>query len=310
MTAATIVVPTRAGAARLPVLFRALETQSFADFEIIVVVDGDIDGTAALAQAWSPRLPIRVITFPENRGRSHALNAGFTNARGEVLIRCDDDLEPDRNYVRNHVACHEGQTPLGAVGLYLNVYPDNPYTRVYARQRDAIFRQDAYRTTSDMTWRYWAGNVSTTSELWRRVGPYDTAYRAYGFEDVDWGFRLHALGVPIRILPSLETVHHSPATSTLIRARRALHSGAARRTFERLHGGEALGSDRVQGLWGRATDRVGRRLSRRGVDRLARLADWAADPLPQPLAEKLIAFTVESAAAAGRHQPAELDLSI
>lgn len=310
MTRASVVIPSRGGAQRLPRLLAALAAQTHPDTEVVVVLDGDVDGSAAVLEPWSDRLDLRVVTFPENRGRSAALNAGFVAATGGVLIRCDDDLEPDRNYVRNHVACHEGQTPLGAVGLYLNVYPDNPYTRVYARQRDAIFRQDAYRTTSDMTWRYWAGNVSTTSELWRRVGPYDTAYRAYGFEDVDWGFRLHALGVPIRILPSLETVHHSPATSTLIRARRALHSGAARRTFERLHGGEALGSDRVQGLWGRATDRVGRRLSRRGVDRLARLADWAADPLPQPLAEKLIAFTVESAAAAGRHQPAELDLSI
>lgn len=310
MTSASVVVPSRGGASRLPVLFRALEAQTLTDFEIILVADGDIDGTTEMCRTWSSRLPIRVITFPENRGRSVALNEGFSSARGEVLIRCDDDLEPAPNFVASHVACHDSVRPAGAIGLYRNVFPDNPYTRAYARKRDDMFRGEAYRTNQRETWRYWAGNVSVTRAVWQLVGPYDTAYRAYGFEDVDWGFRLHKLGLPINIRPELETVHHSPATSTRIRARRAFHSGAARNTFERLHGGDALGDDPVKSLWGRATDQLGRRLGLQGVDRLARLTDWSVERLPMSVSEKMIAFSVESAAVAGRGHPDTLDLSV
>ena len=65
----SIVVPTRGGRARLPVLLDGLARQGDPDFEVVVVVDGDVDDTEALL-ARRTDLDLRTIAFPENRGRS------------------------------------------------------------------------------------------------------------------------------------------------------------------------------------------------------------------------------------------------
>ncbi|HET7822044.1 MAG TPA: glycosyltransferase, partial [Ornithinibacter sp.] len=156
--AASVVVPTRGGRGRLDVLLGCLEAQDTDDFEVVVVVDGDIDGSAPFLAARPSPLTVACLTFPENRGRSAALNTGLAAARGRVLIRCDDDLEPAPDYVSGHVRAHEGRQ-VGAVGLYRNVFPDTPYAVTYGRTADERFRDEAYAGRPDRVWRYWAGNV-------------------------------------------------------------------------------------------------------------------------------------------------------
>lgn len=307
MTSASVIIPTRAGADRLPVILEALTRQTHADLEVVVVLDGDIDNSRAAAEAWNACLDLRLVEFPENRGRSAALNAGFEAAGGEILLRCDDDLEPGPEHVARHVT-HHNSTVVGVIGLCPNVLPDTPYARAYGARHDVLFRRQAYAMPADQRWRLWGANVSVRADTYRRIGPYDRAYRAYGFEDVDWGYRLHRDGIPIVLDPALEAPHHGAATTTTIRARRAYHSGAARHTFEALHGSAPLGAAGPStGIWGRTVAAAGARLGPRGIGRLARLADTLANPLPRYAAEKLIAFTVESAAVAGRHHPDQTD---
>lgn len=297
MTQASVVVPSRGGALRLPRLLAALAAQTHSDMEIIVVVDGDIDGTEQMLAA-SP-VPVRTIVFPENRGRSAALNAGFDAATGDVLIRCDDDLEPAMDWVGAHVSAHDGE-PVGIIGLYRNVYPDGPYARAYGRKSDRLFSEQAYATPADRTWRYWAGNVSVTRETFDRIGPYSSEYRSYGWEDVDWGYRLHLASVPVTMLPQAEAVHYSPSVSTAVRSNRAFLSGAARRTFERLHGLDAAGSlERPNGAWGAAVRGLARWSDEVRLQRVAATVDRLLPALPARAGEKLVALTVESAAIAG-----------
>ena len=109
---ASVIVPSRGGAQRLPRLIGALAAQEDAPpFEVHVVVDGDVDGSeAVLAQlaAEHPGLDLSWTVFGENRGRVAALNAGADATSGRILIRADDDLEPGPHYIRDHVAAHAG----------------------------------------------------------------------------------------------------------------------------------------------------------------------------------------------------------
>jgi glycosyltransferase involved in cell wall biosynthesis len=62
--------------------------------EIVVVDDGSQDGTRdALAKVTDER--IRVILHPENRGKGAAVRTGFSEARGDVVVVQDADLEYD-----------------------------------------------------------------------------------------------------------------------------------------------------------------------------------------------------------------------
>lgn len=303
---ASIVVPSRGGALRLPLLIAALSQQDSDDFEVIVVLDGDIDNSAVVLQRLSsdnPGMAIRTIVFPENQGRAAALNVGARAAHGRVLIRCDDDLEPGSNYVRAHLAEHQGEH-VGVIGLCRNVFPETAYARVYGRAADARFRTDALETERVDQWRYWAGNVSVLREVHDRIGGYDERYRTYGWEDVDYGYRLHKMGVPIRIQPALTTDHHVAATTTSVRAVRALHSGAAREIFIAKHGLAAL-RPTVQSrtVWSTLVAAISTVANERTIKIGGLAIDAACAVLPKWLAEKLVALTVESAGRAGISHP-------
>lgn len=216
-----------------------------------------------------------------------------------MLIRCDDDLEPAADWVAAHVEARAGE-PVGIIGLYRNVYPDGPYARAYGRKSDTLFSEQAYATPADRTWRYWAGNVSVTRETFDRIGPYSSEYRSYGWEDVDWGYRLHEAFVPVRIIPAAESVHHSPSITTVIRSRRAYLSGGARHTFEKQHGVDAAGPIvRPGGAWGAAVRTLARGAGEKRVRRFAAFADRMLPIVPRGVGEKLVALSVESAAIAG-----------
>ncbi|HEY7834731.1 MAG TPA: glycosyltransferase family 2 protein [Ktedonobacterales bacterium] len=67
-------------------------------YEIIFVDDGSRDGSFAALQALHDADPhVRVIRFRRNFGKTPALVAGFSQARGEVIFTMDADLQDDPN---------------------------------------------------------------------------------------------------------------------------------------------------------------------------------------------------------------------
>jgi poly-beta-1,6-N-acetyl-D-glucosamine synthase len=73
--------------------------------EIVIASDGSSDQTAALAQELSVPGRVRVLAFPENRGKVATLNASVPRLRGEIVVFSDAAalLEPDalRRLVEN-----------------------------------------------------------------------------------------------------------------------------------------------------------------------------------------------------------------
>lgn len=300
---ASIVVPSRGGAARLPVLLESLRRQSDQDVEMIVVLDGVIDDSEAVVRRYASDLPVRSIAFPENRGRAAALNAGFFDASGDVLIRADDDLELEPDFVERHVALHRDHAR-GVVAMCRDIFPDTPYARAYGIRADEAIRAQAFGTPPERTWQWWSGNVSTTRDDFHAVGGYDEDFRAYGWEDVEWGYRLHLLGREILVAPGFTTLHHGPVTSTTERVQRAFHSGEAYRKFIAKHGPEARSFTRLDPTPWNALVRLASALAtERTIDAAGRSLDRIIGRLPRWSAEKLVALAVQAAADAGRRYP-------
>ena len=146
--------------------------------------------------------------------------------------------------------------------------------------------------------------MSIDRETHDRVGRYDEEFAQYGWEDVEWGYRLHSLGVPIIVAEDVEATHHGPATTTSQRALKAYDSGISRRAFLEKHPDAApyfatAGSNRAS-AWGRLVQGTASRLTTpERVTTLASRVDRVLGRLPRPVAEKAVALTVEAAGKAG-----------
>jgi cellulose synthase/poly-beta-1,6-N-acetylglucosamine synthase-like glycosyltransferase len=103
MPRATVIVPARDAQDTLPRTLQALGRQELAGgFEVIVVDNGSVDGTAEVA-AGSPTVG-RVIRRPRGEGPGAARNAGAAESRGEVLVFLDADCWPATDWLASGVS--------------------------------------------------------------------------------------------------------------------------------------------------------------------------------------------------------------
>lgn len=302
--ALSVVVPTRGGATRLPVLLEALAAQDLDEpWEVVFVLDGDVDGSRATIEAYADRLPLQVVQRTGGDGVAAALAAGYDVARGEIVLRCDDDLTPRPGFLAAHLARHRsrpaGAPPLGVISLTRDTFADTAYAIAYGRPANERLLAQAHARPADQRWMHWAACNSVPRAAYEAVGGFDAtmSYR----EDSELGLRLVRSGVEMVIDPALEVEHRGPATDTETRAARAFTSGASTVAFEQRHPDTRSAAPPPAGAWGRAvrlaSGRVG---SREDAAALGRRVDRVLDRLPEAVRAKAIALAVESAAVAGR----------
>ena len=74
-------------------VYESLESQTFRDFEWIIINDASTDGTLQLIQSYIERalFDIRFIDLPENHMVTWCYNLAVKESRGEFLLHLDHD---------------------------------------------------------------------------------------------------------------------------------------------------------------------------------------------------------------------------
>lgn len=73
-----------------------------ADYEVLLIDDGSTDNSLKVIKEYAKSDPkIKFFSFRKNYGKSAALQIGFKNATGDVIITMDADLQDDPNEIPN-----------------------------------------------------------------------------------------------------------------------------------------------------------------------------------------------------------------
>ena len=95
-------------------------SQTFRDFEFLIINDGSSDGTAQILESYDdPRM--RIVYNEENIGLTRSLNKGLKLARGEYIARMDaDDISlPER--LEKQVEFLDAHPEVGVLGTWVEV---------------------------------------------------------------------------------------------------------------------------------------------------------------------------------------------
>lgn len=88
----TVFTPTFNRAHTLERAYRSLLSQTFRDFEWLVIDDGSTDKTRALIEGWQSQANFSIRYFhQENQGKHIATNHGVREAHGELFLTLDSD---------------------------------------------------------------------------------------------------------------------------------------------------------------------------------------------------------------------------
>jgi biofilm PGA synthesis N-glycosyltransferase PgaC len=92
--------------------------------EIVIASDGSTDQTVAVAERFAAPGRVRVLVFPENRGKIATLNASVPQLRGEIIVFSDAAAMIEPGALRLLIENFADPTVGAASGVYKIVKPD------------------------------------------------------------------------------------------------------------------------------------------------------------------------------------------
>jgi GT2 family glycosyltransferase len=214
----SVIIPTWNGCALLRAALGSLRSQTFSDFETIVVDNGSRDGTLAMLEAEHP--DVVVLPFAENRGFAVAVNAGVRAARGNVLVLLNNDVETEPQWLEAIVRVLDARPDVGSVASKMVSLRD-PGVIDSVGAAMGLFAYDIGRGARDGP-RFGTGHEilcpcagagAYRREVFEAVGQFDEAFFAW-FEDVELGIRAQLAGFKCWYEPSARVRHHGHATAS------------------------------------------------------------------------------------------------
>jgi hypothetical protein len=182
--AVSVIVPARDAAATIGRTLRALECQDgVQSFEVIVVDNGSLDGTAAVAE----RAGARVVRRARGEGPGAARNAGAGIARSDFLAFTDADCDPDPGWLA------AGLAALGSAALVQGAVVADPDAELGPFDRTVI--------VSGATGLFEAANLFVERAVFDRIGGFAAGLEAPGEapfgEDALFGWAVRRSGASV-----------------------------------------------------------------------------------------------------------------
>lgn len=168
--------------------------------EIIVVADGDSDGSWRLANEYGAK----VIRIPECGGPARARNLGARAAQGDILFFTDADVAICPEAISYVTDVFAKEPHLAAL---IGSYDDQPGAPNFLSQYRNLLHHYVHQISSEEASTFWGACGVIRREIFLAMGGFDEGYRGAMIEDIELGYRLKASGYRIRLCKGLQVTH-------------------------------------------------------------------------------------------------------
>ncbi len=204
----------------LPGCLDGLRSQTFREFQIILVDSGSQDDSVAFVTEHYPE--VEIVRLLENRGFAAAVNAGIKKACSEYVVLLNVDTVPRPNWLAGLVETIEEAPPqVGCLASKMLVL-DNPAIMDdagdsfswygSARKRGSGEPANAYLRPEEV-FSACAGAALYRRAFFEEVGLFDEGFTSY-LEDIDLGLRGRLLGYRCLYVPTAEILHQGQGAGT------------------------------------------------------------------------------------------------
>jgi GT2 family glycosyltransferase len=172
-----------------------------------------------------------VVSPRRNVGRAAARNLGWRAADGRWVLFLDDDILAPPGLLRAHLAVLEQGDDRGTIGPAVTApeIVDAPHFH-YIDTRGV-----AKLPPGPAPGKYFVTqNAAVPRAALARIDGFDEEFAAYGFEDMDVGFRLEDAGVRFHVVPEPVPLHiHHPTLDAYLEKKRVCGHGSLQQIARR-----------------------------------------------------------------------------
>jgi len=196
----SVIVPVHNGGESFRKCLSSLTAAVPSPKEIIVVADGETDGSGLLAQEFGAQ----VLRIPGPGGPARARNWGARAAHGDILFFVDADVTVPPDALNQIVAAFARAPDLTAL---FGSYDEEPAAANFLSQYKNLFHHYVHQTGSEEASTFWGACGAIRREVFLELGGFDERYRWPSIEDIELGYRLKQAGKTIRLCKTLQVKH-------------------------------------------------------------------------------------------------------
>jgi glycosyltransferase involved in cell wall biosynthesis len=196
----SVIIPVRDGGLAFRRCLQGLTEAAPPSTEIIVVADGDTDGSCRMAEEFG----VKVLRIPKPQGPARARNLGAQAAQGDILFFLDSDIVIHPDAIRQVDATFRNDPQLTAL---FGSYDDEPGENNFLSQYKNLFHHYVHQISREEASTFWSGCGAIRREAFLGLGGFNEAYRKPCIEDIELGYRMKQAGYRIRLSKDLQVKH-------------------------------------------------------------------------------------------------------
>ena len=219
VAAVSIIIPNWNGLRFLPACLASIQQQLFTSQQTTVVDNGSSDGSLDYLRTEQPQ--VQLVSLPENRGFSAAVNAGIRSSNAPYIFLLNNDTELSPDCLAHLFKAAEAMPEYDVFAPKMLSFQQrdvldgagDAYLRGGAGYRLGTMEKDSkVYNQPGPAFGACAGAALYRRSLFERIGLFDEDFFAY-LEDVDFNLRLNRAGGKAWYVPEAAVYHIGSASS-------------------------------------------------------------------------------------------------